>query len=147
MSDISLKDLANIFSSAAIRSSAAAGAIAKATGTAIMENAKGKLGTYQPASGGFPAWPQLAESTQSQREAKGYTPNDPLLRSGALRESITMRAEGNAAIVGTTEDIGLYMENGTERIPPRPFLGPAAEEEVDKIGIISAPIIKTIFRR
>lgn len=147
MSDMSLKDLANVFASAARGGGVASAAIAKAVGMEIMENAKERIGTYQEATGDFPAWEQLAESTQEQRAKAGFTPNDPLLRSGELRESITMRSEGNGAIVGTPLDVGLWMENGTEKIPPRPYLGPAAEHGASKVGEIAAPIISKIFKR
>ena len=147
MTDLSLKDLSKIFSSAASKSHSVTSSIAKATGAAIMETAKSKIGTYQPASGQFPAWAQLEDSTKTQRENAGYTPNDPLLRSGELRDSITMRSSGNAAIIGTDKDTGLWMENGTETIPPRPYLGPAAEDETQNIGKIAAPFIKTAFSK
>lgn len=146
MSDIDLRELSRIFASASRRTHTVASAIAKEAGVAIRDRAKEKIGTYQEGSGNFPAWEQLAESTQEQRAKAGYTPNDPLLRSGELRESITTRSDGNGSITGTTLDIGLWMENGTEKIPPRPFLGPAAEEEMHKIGILAAPLIKTLFR-
>ncbi|HHL2824781.1 TPA: hypothetical protein ACQ431_003012 [Citrobacter murliniae] len=146
MSDIDLRELSRIFASASRRTHTVAAAIAKETGVAIRDRAKEKLGTYQEASGGFPEWAQLAESTQDQRARAGYTPDEPLLRSGELRDSITTRADGNGSITGTALDIGLWMETGTEKVPPRPYLGPAAEEEVHKIGIIAAPLIKTLFR-
>ena len=146
MSDIDLRELSRIFASASRRTHTVASAIAKEAGVAIRDRAKEKLGTYQEATGDFPAWEQLAESTQEQRAKAGYTPNDPLLRSGELRDSITTRSDGNGSVTGTTLDVGLWMENGTEKIPPRPFLGPAAEEEMHKIGVLAAPLIKTLFR-
>lgn len=112
----------------------------------IQSTAKEKIGTYQNESHGFNAWAPLAESTMQQREKLGYTANDPLKRSGELQESITMRSDGNGAIVGTTEDVGLWMENGTEKIPPRPYLGPAAAEVMDKAGEIISPHLRSIFK-
>lgn len=147
MSNIDLRELSRIFASAANRTHTVTTAIARETGVAIRDRAKEKIGTYQEATGDFPAWEQLAESTQEQREKAGYTPNDPLDRTGELRESITTRADGNGSITGTPLDKGLWMENGTEKIPPRPYLGPAAEEEMQKIGLITSPLIKVLFRR
>ena len=50
----------------------------------------------------------------------------PWLRSGALRESIAASSEGDVAVVGSVSGVAVAQECGTERIPPRPFLGPVA---------------------
>jgi HK97 gp10 family phage protein len=92
---------------------------------AIETTAKAEIGTYQDAVGPFSAWPQLAESTQREREHLGYTPNDPLLRRGDLKNSIQREVSGLTAVIGSKSDIAAYQEFGTNRIPPRPFIGPA----------------------
>lgn len=75
----------------------------------------------------MPEWPPLAPSTVAQKEKLGYTGQvsgtDPLLRTGALRESIKPAVEGLTLVVGSTDKIAAYQEMGTSRIPPRPFLG------------------------
>lgn len=147
MSNIDLRELSRIFASAANRTHTVTTAIASEAGVAIRDRAKEKIGTYQEATGDFPAWEQLAESTQEQRAKAGFSPNDPLFRSGELRESITTRADGNGSITGTALDKGLWMEVGTDKAPPRPYLGPAAEEEMQKIDLIAAPLVKVLFRR
>jgi HK97 gp10 family phage protein len=92
---------------------------------AIEEDAKAELGHYQAATGPHPAWPELAEATQEERARLGFTPNDPLLRSGKLRDSIEHEQQGLEAVVGSKLDIAAYQEFGTEKIPARPFMGPA----------------------
>ncbi len=99
----------------------------------IEKAAKGKIGTYQEASGPFPAWQELADSTKADRLNKGYDPDEPLLRDGTLRDSIQHEVEGLEAIIGSKSDIAAYQEFGTARIPPRPFIGPAAFENKNKI--------------
>lgn len=99
----------------------------------IEETAKEEIGVYQPAYGPFDAWVPLAESTKADRVRKGYTEDDPLLRSGELRDSIESEIVGLAAIVGTKSEIGLWQEVGTDRIPPRPFLGPAYVRKIDPL--------------
>lgn len=103
-------------------------------GQIMQEKAKNLIGHYNY----FPEWPQLAESTQEERERLGWTPNDPLLRSGELRESITHETvHDNMEVVGSTSEIMVYQEFGTKTIPPRPVLGPASAltgEEVSKIA-------------
>ena len=59
---------------------------------------------------------------------------EPLLRTGGLRDSISTHVEGAEATVGSVSPIALYQEQGTEHIPPRPFLGPAAFEGKKPIG-------------
>ncbi len=71
-------------------------------------------------------WPALAESTVAEKSRAGYTgrisATDPLYRTGELRASISYSVQGQAVILGTTDPIAPYQENGTSRIPPRPFI-------------------------
>jgi phage gpG-like protein len=99
----------------------------------IEETAKEEIGIYQPAYGPFDAWAPLAESTKADRIRSGYTEDDPLLRSGELRDSIESEVVGLAAIVGTKKEIGLWQEVGTSHIPPRPFIGPAYVRLIDPL--------------
>ncbi len=87
----------------------------------LQKKAKSKFGHYQD------GWAQLTPATQADRVRKGYTANDPLLRSGELRDSIKITIKGRKAIVGSDMDIMLWQERGTEmngkqHIPPRPVL-------------------------
>lgn len=99
----------------------------------IEETAKEEIGVYQPAYGPFEAWAPLAVSTRADRVRQGYTEDDPLLRSGELRDSIESKVVGLAAIVGTKSQIGFWQEVGTENIPPRPFIGPAYVRKIDPL--------------
>ena len=102
----------------------------------IEKTAKDEIGYYQPAVGPFPAWQELAESTKADRMNKGYDPDEPLLRDGTLRDSIVHEVGGLEAVIGSKLDIALYQELGTEKIPPRPFLGTAAfisKKKIEKI--------------
>lgn len=101
---------------------------------AIVErDAKQQIGDYQPEAGPFNAWPELADSTKQDRVNKGFSENDPLLRTGELRDSISRQVQGSEAAVGSTSDVMVYQELGTDRIPPRPVLGPAALKNKDRI--------------
>ncbi|CAJ0705821.1 HK97 gp10 family phage protein [Ralstonia holmesii] len=99
----------------------------------IEHAAKDKIGEYQAANGMHEAWPELAESTKEDRVRKGFTENDPLLRTGDLRDSISHETHGLEAAIGSTSDIAVYQELGTDKIPPRPFLGAAAYESIDEV--------------
>lgn len=98
----------------------------------VEEEAKRVIGTYDY------GWPQLAPATQEDRTRKGFSANEPLLRTGELRDSITHEVVSHdTAYVGSTSLIAKYQELGTSKIPPRPFLGGATaakEEEIHEIG-------------
>lgn len=95
----------------------------------VEEEAKDVIGTYRY------NWPQLAESTQADREHKGYPPNEPLLREGTLRDSIehTVIPIESAGYVGSNNKIAVYQELGTNSIPPRSFLEGAARAKEGEI--------------
>lgn len=99
----------------------------------VQHDAQERIGQYQAATGPFDAWEELAESTQKDRVNKGYTPDDPLLRDGTLRDSIEVEAAPMEAVIGSKLDIAAYQEFGTATVPPRPFLGPAAFDNTEKI--------------
>ena len=105
----------------------------------LRDRARETLGTYQEAVGPLPSWRELAPSTQAERSLAGYTPNDPLLRSGELRESIQDEVTDDPhGRVFTDNPHAADLEFGTIRIPPRPFMGVAVyrhgDEAVAKVG-------------
>lgn len=119
-------------------------------GELFKHESQERIGHYQGAEGPFEAWAQLAKETQEQRERLGYSPNDPLLRRGLVRDSIEVAATEESVVVGVpdkevqTEDgksvnigvIAEVLEKGNEHIPPRSFLGGAFFHERDKAVII-----------
>ena len=104
----------------------------------VEKAAKDKIGEYQPAAGPFATWAPLADSTKAQRRSLGFPEDEPLLRTGALRDSIEHQvdARGGQAEIGSDSDIAVYQEMGTNKIPPRSFLGSAAVESIPKIKLI-----------
>ncbi len=131
--DMSLLDAAMHFAlrEAAIRTSA--NAALERVAVRIENTAKSEFGIYQPAIGPFDEWPDLADSTQQERVRLGFNPDDPLLRTGELRDSIEHRTAELETSIGSDSDIMVWQEFGTERIPPRPVLGPAAERNTEFI--------------
>lgn len=99
----------------------------------IEKTAKAEIGKYQPEVDTFSAWEELAESTKEERVRQGFSENEPLLRTAALRESISYHVEGLEAVIGSISDVMVYHEFGTVHIPPRPVLGPAAFRNKEKI--------------
>ena len=108
----------------------------------VRNTAKEQIGEYQPAVGPFASWVPLAESTESEKSRLGYPTGAPLLREGDMRDSIEYEVEGMEAVIGSKSDIAAYQEFGTATIPPRPFIGPAAYRNREKIQrILGAALV------
>lgn len=113
-------------------------------GAKIAADARAKIGTYQRATNGFVRWAPLAQSTEAEKRRLGYPTGAPLLRDGTLRASIQHEMlSSTEVIVGSKSDIAAYQEFGTSRIPPRPFIGPAAMQNAKLIQqVLGAAVIE-----
>ena len=113
----------------------------------IEKKAKNIIGEYSKGAGPFPEWAPLAERTLMDKERKGYSPPDnPLLRTGDLRNSISSKVDGLEAVVGSTSEIAPYHEFGTSKMPMRPFIGTAAFRSKKKIReILGATAISGFY--
>lgn len=126
---------------------AAAVAALDAAAKSIETEAKSEIGTYQrDEMGPFAPWEELKQSTQRERERLGFTPNDPLLRTGDLRDSISHETHGLEAAVGSTSQVMVWQEMGTETIPPRSVLGLAAQRrEREVVKLIGAAVVSELM--
>ena len=82
---------------------------------------------------------------------KGHHPslpgNPPAVDTGTLRRSITYQVDENELVgyVGSNlknPPYGAYLEFGTSRMKPRPWLKPATEKSMEKIKEIMAGAVK-----
>lgn len=115
-------------------------------GAAIVKGeAQAKIGEYQPAVGDLPAWAPLSPATQEDRVAKGFTADDPLLRSGELRDSIEVRAVAEDEIlvgvfdpemqtIAAAMEYGYYNVRAQKVVPPRSFIRGTAIEQAVPVG-------------
>jgi hypothetical protein len=74
---------------------------------------------------GTSALQDLAPDTQTERVRAGFTPNDPLVRTGDLRESVVPFSAPTSGVSAlgvamTYDPVAEYHEKGTAHIPPRP---------------------------
>ena len=114
----------------------------------VERRAKAKIGEYQDAAPPFAAWASLADSTVADRERQGYPGDEPLLRTGQLRDSIGHMVRDGVAYVGSDSDIAVYQELGTVHIPPRSFLGGAAAESTDEVQeIVGGEVVSALVGR
>lgn len=95
------------------------------------------IGTYQRSGlGPFAAWEELAQSTKEQRARLGYSDNDPGLRSGAMRDSITHRVGIGEAVIGSNDQHLVWFELGTVHQSPRSVLGIAGYRKAPEVATL-----------
>ncbi len=87
----------------------------------VEAQAREVIGTY------LYGWTPLAEATKADRVRQGYPEDEPLLRTGALADSIHHMVEDQGSVVQglvwSGDIVALWQEMGTSRgIPPRSFL-------------------------
>jgi HK97 gp10 family phage protein len=112
----------------------------------VQKEAKEEIGHYQEEAGPFVHWAELAESTKEDRVRQGFAEDEPLLRTGEMRDSIEYRVVEREAVVGSDSPIAEYQELGTTHIPPRSFLGGAAFRKAEEVAKIvgAAPVIALV---
>jgi HK97 gp10 family phage protein len=64
-----------------------------------------------------------------EADAKGLAPVD----TGNLRNSISSDIGVLSAEIGPTAEYGLYVEEGTSRMAPQPYMGPAADNRFPEL--------------
>lgn len=77
-----------------------------------------------------PASGHIYRSSVTNKDHQASAPGEaPASDSGMLAGSITVELDGVTAYVGTNLDYGYWLEFGTTKMEPRPFLMPSLEEE------------------
>ena len=74
----------------------------------------------------------------AEANAKEICPVD----TGRLRNSITHAVDGNDAYIGTNVDYGKFVELGTSKMAPRPYLTPAATQHGSEYKELAEKIFK-----
>ncbi|MCO4875786.1 phage virion morphogenesis protein [Paraburkholderia caribensis] len=137
MADLTLGQFAQMLMKASEESDAHMHAALERVAEHIEKDAKERIGHYNGAVGPFAAWAPLAPSTMQDRASKGYPADEPLLRTGELRDSIGKEVTHDEAVIGSDSDVAVAQELGTIDIPPRSFLGAA--------GAAALPMIQREF--
>jgi phage gpG-like protein len=74
------------------------------------------------------AWSEWAPSTREQRTKKGTAATGLLWDDGTLLHSIKVQAGLSKVTVGTNVPYAPFLQDGTSRMPARPFLGWSDED-------------------
>jgi len=111
----------------------------------VEREAKAEVGKYQAQAGPFVGWAELAQSTKDDRVRKGFSENEPGLRTGQMRDSIGHAVGRNEAVVGSNDDKMVWFELGTPKQPPRSVLGIAAVHKGPEVArILGAGVVKNL---
>lgn len=127
------------FERAALASVVSEQATLDAIGKLVAGRARAKFGIYQD------GWEPLAQYTMDERVYLGFTPNDPLLRTGGLRDSIGYDADLVKVTIGSTHDFMVHHEYGTRTHPARPVLVPAVRESLPEILALARGMVVAVF--
>jgi phage gpG-like protein len=108
----------------------------------VEEEAKRVIGTYEY------GWAPLAESTKADRRRQGFAEDEPLLRTGEMRDSIEHQSTAFEASIGSNNDKAVWQELGTSRIPPRSFLAGALQHKTEEVlDVIGREIVSVLLVR
>lgn len=127
------------FERQALATIAAEQATLDAIGKVVAQQAWDKFGVYQD------GWPELSQFTKDERVFRGFTPNDPLLRSGELARSVGYAVRLTGVTIGSTSDNMVNHEYGTRTHPPRPVLVPALRESLPEILSLARGMVISVF--
>ena len=101
---------------------------------------------------GSHALPPLAQVTIDERTALNLSPDDPLLRTGALlRASVERTHRATSAAVGSSKPIALFSEVGSVNVPrnttnpPRPVFQTALYGSKPEIEAVVADVLAVTF--
>ncbi|KAA0257208.1 hypothetical protein FHQ18_11630 [Deferribacter autotrophicus] len=86
-------------------------------------------------------WQDLNEGYLRAKIKQGFS-EKKLHKTTTLKQSISTAHKGDFAIVGTPVFYGLFHEEGTNKIPARPFMKPAFESMQAKTEKIVAAILR-----
>lgn len=142
--EFSLTGFAGFLGKAVVRYETEKAHVLKQAARVVQAESKRVIGTYDY------AWPELAESTKRDRVNQGYPEDEPLLRSGEMRDSIEVGPitggwADTSIEVGSNNDKAVWQELGTDKIPPRSFLWYAALEKEKEITHLLGGIVPKIL--
>ncbi len=96
---------------------------------------------------------QLAETVRAAlstpvpaEEAAPLSHDAPWLRSGALRDGVSVQLDGDRVRVVSADKAARAQEFGTARVPPRPVMGPAAAAQGQVVADAVSQAVAELLR-
>jgi phage gpG-like protein len=104
----------------------------KEIGDIVVEDIRHRISTLKQSPEGE-AWSPWADSTAKARQRKGNAALGLLVDSGTLLRSITSQVIGShhTVQIGTNVPYAGYLNDGTPKMPARPFLGVSERAQHD----------------
>lgn len=102
-------------------------------GNEMVDKIRDMAGHYQPATGPYPSWQRLAQSTIDKKAREGWgragNPDSPLWATGKFASTVSFKSipAHGTIVVGSKLKYMAWQEWGSSKTPPRPIFGPAAE--------------------
>jgi HK97 gp10 family phage protein len=75
--------------------------------------------------------------------AEAYTKELCPVYTGRLRDSITYSVDDNTVYLGSDVEYAPYVEFGTYKQKPQPFMGPAMQDHLDEYKAILEDFLQT----
>lgn len=97
-------------------------AVLESIGKALVTSTKTRIEKTKVSPDGKPFAP-WALSTLIARKKEGTTALGILHRTGSLSASIVYEVQGRSVIVKSTSPYAGYLQDGTSKMPARPFIG------------------------
>ena len=83
-------------------------------------------------------WTELADKTRQYLLKHFPSARPPLWRTGELLDTIESQVSGGVLLTGATKEYAGYLQEGTKRMPARPFIGLSAQDIADLADLIDA---------
>ena len=83
-------------------------------------------------------WADIADKTRRYLLKHFPSARPPLWRTGELLDTIESQVSGGVLLTGATKEYAGFLQDGTKRMPVRPFIGLSAQDIADLADLIDA---------
>ena len=81
-------------------------------------------------------WADIADKTRRYLLKHFPSARPPLWRTGELLDTIDSQVSGGVLLTGATKEYAGFLQEGTKRMPARPFIGLSAQDIADLADLI-----------
>ena len=83
-------------------------------------------------------WADIADKTRQYLLKHFPSARPPLWRTGKLLDTIKSQVSGGVLLTGATKEYAGFLQDGTKRMPARPFIGLSTQDIGDLADLIDA---------